>query len=175
MLVNNHFRLIPSRMKEICVMPFHYIFLEFLQKYYFTLIRYKIFIFSHIIVICYTGFILYILEGGSGVPCPPPPLSYLMSPSYSHSGLFCLVEVHVRSNVYCPGMAKGVWGRLKTSSGLWKSRCAYLKRLSPSTSSQCRRWTLILCAVTLDPLMHQCVDRTKVMSNLILTYKHVLE
>ena len=59
--------------------------------------------------------------------------------------------------------------------GLVISWCAYLNSLSPGTSSHCKRWTLILCAVTLYPRMHQCVACTKVMEILILTYSHVIE
>ena len=52
---------------------------------------------------------------------------------------------------------------------------AYLKRLIPDPYSHCRSWTLILCASNLDPRIHQCVARTKVMSTTILRYPHVLE
>ena len=79
------------------------------------------------------------------------------------------------SKAFCTGIAKGVWGVVRTSPGSRISWRAHLKRLSPVPSSHCGRWTLILCTVTLDPWMHWCVARTKVMSSLLLTYLHVLE
>ena len=51
---------------------------------------------------------------------------------------------------------------------------AYLNILILAPSAHYRRWTLILCAGTLDLQIHQCVARTKVMATLILTYLHVL-
>ena len=72
-------------------------------------------------------------------------------------------------------MAKGVQVRVRTLSGLKIYWCTYLKRLSQAPSSHCGRLTLILCASTLDPRMHRCVARTKVMANLLLTYPHVLK
>ena len=114
----------------------------------------------------------YTLKGGQVYPISI--FCALMAPSYSHSGIFCIVEIHVQSNSLCTGMAKGAWGGVRTSSGLRISRRAYLKRLSPAPSSHCGRWMLILCAGTLDPRMHRCVARTKVMAILILTYPHFL-
>ena len=67
------------------------------------------------------------------------------------------------------------WGEVRTSYGLRISQHAYLKRLIPSPTSHCGRWTLILCAGTLDPQMHRCVSRIKVMATLLLSYPHVLE
>ena len=72
-------------------------------------------------------------------------------------------------------MAKGVWGRVITLIILWVSLRAYLKRLILVPSSHCGYWTLILCAVTLEPLIHRCVDRTKVMAALFLTYLRVIK
>ena len=85
------------------------------------------------------------------------------------------MDIPVQSKAFYPGMAKGVWGRVRTSSGLWISWRAYLKMLILSPSSHCKHWTLILCAGTLDPRMQWCEARTKVMETLLLTYTHVLE
>ena len=41
MLTNRCLRSIQSRMKEIRVMPFNYVFLEFLWNYYFTFVHYE--------------------------------------------------------------------------------------------------------------------------------------
>ena len=61
------------------------------------------------------------------------------------------------------------------SIGLVISWSAYLKMLSLEPSHHCRRRPLILCAGTLYPHMNWCVDSTKVMTVLLLTYPHVLE
>ena len=55
------------------------------------------------------------------------------------------------------------------------SRCAYWKRFNPTPSSHCRRCTLIQFVRTLDPWIHRCVECTKVISILPLTYQHVLK
>ena len=53
--------------------------------------------------------------------------------------------------------------------------CAYLNSTRPDPSSHCGLCTLIFCAGTSDPLMHQCVARTKVIVILLLSYPHVFE
>ena len=47
----------------------------------------------------------YILKGGQVYPISL--FCALMAPSYSHSGIFCLVETIVQSKAFLPGMAKG--------------------------------------------------------------------
>ena len=64
---------------------------------------------------------------------------------------------------------------MRTSPGLRISWSTYLKRLILGMSYHCGLWTLILCAGTLYPWIHQCVARTKVMVTLLLTYPHVFE
>ena len=68
-----------------------------------------------------------------------------------------------------------VWGRVEASLGLGISRRAYLNRLRLALYSHCGRWTLILCANTVDPLLHRCLACTKVMVIILLKYPHVLE
>ena len=63
---------------------------------------------------------------------------------------------------------------MRASLSLETSWRTYVKRLILVTYSHFGRRTLILCDVTLDPQMHRCVDRTKVMVILLLTYLHVL-
>ena len=120
----------------------------------------------------YWAYVLY-PQGGAGVPCPP--FCDLMDPLYSHSSIFCIMEIPVQSEAFCPGIAKGVWDRVRTSSGLRISRRAYLKWLIPAPSSHCRHWTLILCTGTLDPRIHRFMAHTKFMATLLLTYLHILE
>ena len=79
---------------------------------------------------------------------------------------------HLRT--YALGYLRG-WGRLRSSLGIGISWRAYLNRLIPAPYYHCRRWRLILCAGTLDPPMHRCVSRTKVMEILFLTYPYVIE
>ena len=67
------------------------------------------------------------------------------------------------------------WGRIRDYLGLGINFRAYMKGLNLALYFHCRRWTLILCAGTLDPRMHQCVACTKVVATLLLTYPHVLE
>ena len=115
----------------------------------------------------------YILEEGQVYPyhpCVPYCIPPIIIPV-----LFCLVDIPGPYKAFCPGMANGGWGRVRTLSGLRIYWHDYLKRLSLAPSSHCRRWTLILCAGTLDPRMHRCVDHTKVMATLLLTYPHVLD
>ena len=63
-------------------------------------------------------------------------------------------------------MQGGGWG-----VGLVEGSCfvvvwnAYLNSARTAPSSHCGLCTLILCAVTRDPLMHQCVARTKVIGS----------
>ena len=52
---------------------------------------------------------------------------------------------------------------------------AYLNSARSALYSHCSLCTLILCAGTRDPLMHQCVAHTKVIAILLLTYPHVFE
>ena len=40
-LENHRLRSIQSMMKEMCAVLYHYVFLEFLWNYYFTVVRYK--------------------------------------------------------------------------------------------------------------------------------------
>ena len=56
----------------------------------------------------YLAYVLYPREG-AGVLCLP--LCALMAPYYSHSGIFCLMDIF-------PGMTKEVWGRLRKFSSL---------------------------------------------------------
>ena len=51
----------------------------------------------------------------------------------------------------------------------------YLNSASPALCYQCGLCTLILCTGILDPLMHRCVARIKVIEILLLTYPHVFE
>ena len=74
----------------------------------------------------------------------PPPLCASMAPSFSHSVLFCLVEIYMQFKAYCPRVAKGVGGRVRTSPSLYISWRAYLKMLIPEPSSHFRLWMLIL-------------------------------
>ena len=67
------------------------------------------------------------------------------------------------------------WVGLKSLLGLGVPWRAYLNRLITESSSQWGGLMLILCTVTLDPWMHRCVDHTKVMAILLLTYLHVLK
>ena len=59
----------------------------------------------------YWSYVIY-PRGGSDVPFPP--LYALMDPSYSHSGIFCLMDIRVQFKAFCPGMDKGFWGRVRT-------------------------------------------------------------
>ena len=72
-----------------------------------------------------------------------------------------------------PNVSEGLGG-LEVSLYLGFSRNAYSNRLSPAPSSHCRWCALILCAGNLDPLVHLCVARTKVMAILILTYLNTI-
>ena len=60
-------------------------------------------------------------------------------------------------------------------SSLYFYWCAYWKRFSPAPPYHSRRCRLIRYSGTMDPHMHGCVDRTKVMEILLLTYPHVLK
>ena len=53
--------------------------------------------------------------------------------------------------------------------------CSYLNSANPAPSSHFGLCTLILCAGTRDPWIHQWVASTKVMATLLLTYPHVFE
>ena len=81
----------------------------------------------------------------------------------------------MKSKDFYPGMSKGVWGKMRTLSGIWISWRACLKRLSAAPSSNCKCWTLTLRSGTLEPLIHRCVVRTKVMANLLLTDLQILK
>ena len=133
--------------------------------------------YNYIILYWYYGLYPW---GGGGVPCPP--LCVLVVPSYYLPVIFymsvCYPVVHCRSMFLIGPSTLGcirVRGGLRTSSGIRISRRAYLKRLRPALSSQWRRWTLILCTGTVDPRMHRCVARTKLMATLLLTYPNFLE
>ena len=88
----------------------------------------------------------------------PPPVCFLVDPSCSISVFFCVSGCYLvfpcrsmfRIGLSALGWLRG-WGGVRTLSGLRISWRAYLKRLSPFPSSYCGRWTLILCAGTLDP------------------------
>ena len=67
------------------------------------------------------------------------------------------------------GMVWGLWW------GLGSPGRAYPNRFSLSPSSHSGHWTLILCFGTLEPQMHWCMDRTKVMAILLFTYLHIRE
>ena len=47
--------------------------------------------------------------------------------------------------------------------------------MSTRAHSDTVNFTLIQCTGTLDPRMHRCVERTRVIDILILMYLHVLE
>ena len=144
--------------------------------------RYKFllsYIYIYNCVLLYQDYGIY-PKGGSGVPCPP--LFAVVAPSCALSGHFgtssCLLVISCISLCRLrPSVLMWIrdWCRVRDSLGLDISLCNYMKRLIPALSSRCRRWTLILCAGTLDPQMQQCVARTKFMVILLLAYPHVLE
>ena len=73
-----------------------------------------------------------------------------------------------------------IWGdlgqnRVKVMIGWGFPQCEYWKKFRLELSSHCRTCMLIRCDDTLDPLMHRCVDCTKVMTILFLAYMHFLE
>ena len=86
-----------------------------------------------------------------------------------------LMYIPVLTKSVCTRMTKGIWGGVRTSSGLRIYRRAYLKSLILALSSHFRRWTPIFCAGTLYHRMHWYVARTKVMATLLLMYSHVLK
>ena len=53
--------------------------------------------------------------------------------------------------------------------------CTYRKRFNPTPYYHCESCTLIRCAGTLEPWMHGCVARNKVIEILLLMYPHVLQ
>ena len=71
-------------------------------------------------------------------------------------------------------MAKGL-GQGDGFTWPWDLSEGLPEKVDTSASYQGGRWMLILCAGTLDPRMHRCVARTKVMTFALLTYPHVLE
>ena len=52
---------------------------------------------------------------------------------------------------------------------------SYLNSASPSPSSHCGLYTLILCAGNRDPRIHWWLDRTNVIAILLLTYPHIFQ
>ena len=119
-------------------------------------------------------------HGGVGVPCTP--LSNVMDPLCDLSShvftTSCLLVLSYRFLCrFRPSdlMYLRFWGGVEALLGLGISQRAYLNRLSPVLPCHCRRWTLILCAGTLDPQMHRCVARTKVMAILLLNYTNALK
>ena len=125
---------------------------------------------------------VYVLyhQGGTGVSCTP--FSAVLDPSCALSGtvgstiylmvisFILLYRIRPSEPMYIRG-----WGAVGALLGLGISQRSYLNRLTPTPFSHCRRWTLILCAGTLDPWMNRCVERTKLMAIILLTYPHVME
>ena len=128
----------------------------------------------------YLVYVIYHIGGGGGVPCPL--LYAVVDPSCALScqvvSISCLMfpsfEFLCRLRSSAP-MSLRVWGRVGDSLDLEITQRAYLNRLIPVPSSHCWGWTLILCVGTLDPQMHRCVARTKLMAILLFTYPHVLD
>ena len=130
-------------------------------------------------MLLYWAYVLY-CWAEAGVPSPP--LYSVVDPSCtlsSHVGStrFLLVisfRLLFRTRPLYPMYLRG-WDVVRALLGLGISWHAYLNRLIPELSSDCRFWTLILYASTMDPHIHLCVARTKVMVILLLMYPQVLE
>ena len=65
------------------------------------------------------------------------------------------------------------WDGVEDLSGIGVPQRAYLNMFILVPSSHSGRWTLILCASTLDPQMHWFVARTKVNEILLLMYAQI--
>ena len=55
------------------------------------------------------------------------------------------------------------WVEVEALVGLGVPQRSYLNRFIMALSSHYGRWTRILCTGTLNPWMHRCAARTKVM------------
>ena len=116
-------------------------------------------------------------QGGTGVTFHPLFELVALSCALSgHSNLLvgALLRIPVPDLDVYPGMYMGL-GRVKVLLGLGIPRWAYMHMLIPAPPSHCRLYTLILCAITLDPRMHRYVAHTKVMAILIWMYPHFQE
>ena len=130
-------------------------------------------------MLLYWVYVIY-RQDGTGVPCNP--LSDVGAPSCdlyckvgSTSYLLVLSFILLCRLRPSSPMSLRVWGGVGDSLGLGITRHAYLNRLSPTLYYHYGLWTTILCTGTLDPHMHRCGARTKVMAILLLTYLHVVE
>ena len=125
-------------------------------------------------MLLYWDYVLYPL-GGSGVPCPP--FSVVVAPSCTIYGPVCTaicLMVLSFSFMFRISLSDPMgWGGGLAWYGDLMARLP--EQVEPGAILPLKHCTLILCTGTLDPHMHRCVARTKVMVILLLTYPHALE